>query len=280
METYRRDQLVDDAIQHLKKFVVERRKEMYEPHNAERSVYSNMLVLSHYRNKIVPWFFREGLWACALYSFRDQLEQGVQTIALLPEVKFLYTLLHREFIFKPHPDQPEDFEYGLRSMIDRDILSRTDDDQIQVTSNGESFFSFLCAMFWPFIDSYFVTALALFSLQPDRIVPEKRFLQRTQWLGTTLYAQSRMSFYEACSMDTLSNALDVFELWGVVQRFREDLEGGKKAAFRVVQLVVPFQEENLQSLCDRISRFCKPAPVGANISRKKLIADIPILAKL
>ena len=41
-----------------------------------------MLVLSHYRNKIVPWFFLEGLWACALYSFGERVDEGVCDVSV------------------------------------------------------------------------------------------------------------------------------------------------------------------------------------------------------
>jgi hypothetical protein len=55
---------------------------------------------------------------------------------------------------------------------------------------------FLCFLIWPFVESYWLAAVALLSLtptKPDAPVPqwidEKTFSNRTQALGKTLYYQ-------------------------------------------------------------------------------------------
>ncbi len=40
-------------------------------------------------------------------------------------------------------------------------------DRIQVTPQGEGYVHFLGNLFWHFIESYWVTALSFFSLQPN-----------------------------------------------------------------------------------------------------------------
>eukprot|EP01083_Nonionella_stella_P298271 1012581_1 len=173
---------------------------------------------------------------------------------------------------------PEDFASSLDGMITSGIFTRSENDHIELAPSGEFHFSFLCALYWPFIDSYFVVTLSLFSLQPDITIKEEQLKQRAQWLGTTLYAESKLSFYEACSMDTLSNALNVLEHWKVVKRF---WDGNDKSHGKLVQLLSPYQEEEpLHSLITHIGEFRKQPAVKPTTSRRSMIADIPILAKL
>jgi hypothetical protein len=123
---------------------------------------------------------------------------------LIPGVRFLFRLLQKEFIYKENIDEPEHFEAVLDRMVMRDILGmcvcacvcvmcvcaviavcafmqshphpslyytaltghcQNNRECVEVTHNGEKPFGFLCAMMWPFIDSYYVSALVLFSLQ-------------------------------------------------------------------------------------------------------------------
>ena len=354
-----RSLLVDRALHHLGAMVRERRKAHYEPAIASREEYRNMLVLGHYRNKLLHHFYREGLWACALYAFGDAAETGVKQSRLLTEVSFLHSLLQREFIVKPDPGAPEDFEATLETMIGRRILLRERrtrsqqsehtrqqqqqhsaqhlghadaaaeeaesasstavnayvddvgslacDVYVEVSPSGEGSFSFLCALFWPFIDSYYAACMTLFSLQPEHRIDEASLLQRTQWLATTLYAESMLSFYESSSMDTLRNAFEVLKVWGVIAKQKlgntqpgsagagesggpaagaggaaagggGSGDGGSKV---VVYLLGVYREEaGLQQLVNRIGRLRKQPPVRKTAGRRNLIADIPILAKL
>ena len=302
-----RSVLVDRAIMHLNPAVMQRRQHVYEPAISARHEYRNMLVLGHYRNKIVHHFFREGLWAAALYAFGEPaMEQGVDKTALLAEVRFLYALLHREVLYKasPEPDTDEELLQTLDSMVGRGILRVASGsggrELVEVAASGESHFSFLCALLWPFIDSYYVAVLLLFSLQPARQIDEHTLLQRTQWLATTLYHESMLCFYESCSLDTLKNAHDTLRAWGVIAVDKPQQGNGKKTAApagsaaaaaaaasegksgkAMVRLLPPYDTEHkLNELMQRISRLRKQPPVRRNAVRRNLIADIPILAKL
>ena len=367
--------LVDRALKHLRPLVRERRAGHYEAAIIEREEYRNMLVLGHYRNKLLHHFYREGLWACALYAFGDAAETGVKQSRLLTEVTFLHALLQREFVVKPDPAAPERFEDTLQTMIGRGILraekrtrsqqsehtkqaqqshahqhqlhtleatvdsasastpaassrpandaplsfsstsvnayvddvnSSQSDVYVEVSGTGETSFSFLCALFWPFIDSYYAAAMTLFSLQPDHRIDEQALLQRCQWLSTTLYAEGMMSFYESCSLDTLRNAFELLKTWGVIAKDKvskttpaaageaagpaaaaaaagsgSGAGGGGGSSKVVVYLLGVYKvEAGLQQLVNRIGRLRKQPPVRKTAGRRNLIADIPILAKL
>ena len=359
--------LVDRALKQLRPLVKERRAGHYEAAITEREEYRNMLVLGHYRNKLLHHFYREGLWACALYAFGDAAETGVKQSRLLTEVTFLHALLQREFVVKPDPAAPERFEDTLQRMIGRGILraeKRTRSQQsehtkqaaqshahqhqlhsleahadsassstalvprpavdtvvsyaptsanayvddvggvssdvyVEVSGTGETSFSFLCALFWPFIDSYHAAAMTLFSLQPEHRIDEQALLQRCQWLSTTLYAEGMMSFYESCSLDTLRNAFELLKTWGVIAKDKSSKAtatsasnapgdtagggggGGGGGGKVVVYLLGVYRTEaGLQQLVNRIGRLRKQPPVRKTAGRRNLIADIPILAKL
>jgi hypothetical protein len=98
-----------------------------------------------------------------------------------------------------------------------------------------------------------------------------------------------LSFFESCSTDTLQNALWVFQKWGVIEAHKvvRPVEKMNKlhqiAAINEVRmrLVGPYNEDaKLQELVSRISQLRKPPPIRKNATRRALIADIPMLAKL
>jgi glycerol-3-phosphate O-acyltransferase len=288
-----KNRLADAAISHLRHLITEPRKDFYEPAISLKGDYPNMLALGHYRNKIVHLFFREGLWACALYSFNETTdihEHRVDRQLLQREVAFLHEMLQLEFIWKEHPDEPEDFDMALVQLVQHGILKITSDNLVEVAPTGEGMFSFLCALFWPFIDSYFVAAMTLASLQPALQMDQTILLQRTQWLATTLYHESMLCFYESCSLETLSNALQTLARWKVVSITKAPPTvptsfGGvvkKKSGDKfIVSLLPPYNtDEALQDLVSRIGRLRKQPLARKSLLRRNLIADIPILAKL
>jgi hypothetical protein len=95
-----------------------------------------------------------------------------------------------------------------------------------------------------------------------------------------------LCFYESCSIDTLQNALQTLAKWGVVEIKKETKKSKKdgKLVFsftNIVRLVPPYQEdEKLQNLVNHIGQLRKPPPIRKNATRRAMIADIPILAKL
>jgi glycerone phosphate O-acyltransferase/fatty acyl-CoA reductase len=279
--------IVTKALYHLRNLVIERRQNVYEPINDQRVEYRNMLLLGHYRNKLVHLFFEEAIWACAFYSFGEKvIENGVTKEELIVEAKFLYELLEREVINRPEPNPVFDVDKGLEMMINRGVFNIRSDGKIHVPHSGETLFSFLISIGWPFIDSYYVTAMALFSLQPAREIDYSRLLSRAQWLATTLYHESRLCFYESCSIDTLQNSIYTFAKWGILKVSREAKKTKKDEKTvlvysTLVKLLPPYQDDQvLQNLVSHIHKLCKPPPIRKNATRRAMIADIPILAKL
>lgn len=139
---------------------------------------------------------------------------------------FLFKLLKREVLNGPDPDGAEDFESSFQEMISRGVFTLLPNGHVEIAS--ESMFSFLCALCWPFIDSYYATGLLLHTLEGP--VEESQVLHRTQWLATTLYHESIICFYESCSSDTLRNALTTFqEEFGVACRTKQVFADGQSS---------------------------------------------------
>ena len=62
-------------------------------------------------------------------------------------------------------------EEVLAQMVSNGIFKLSpgaDEQLVEVAATGETHFSFLCALIWPFIDSYYASAMVLFSLQPNK----------------------------------------------------------------------------------------------------------------
>ena len=55
----------------------------------------------------------------------------------------------------------------------------------------------------------------------------------------TLYHESMLCFYEACSMDTLRNAFEILQEWNVIKLDRRN--GKQNKTTSTVQLLQPYQ---------------------------------------
>lgn len=178
---------------------------------------SKRFELSYYRNQIIHIFVSEAVVACAVYSHtRLDTAAVVQKGQLLEDVKWLSRLLKGEFIYKPATDISMNFDETLDKMVERGIM-KISDETISVGPSKETFV-FLCFLLWPFIATYWITSVGLYSLLPDRITNEKTFLDRVQNLGITCYHTGMLDFYESVSKETIKNALALFEEIGVLSK--------------------------------------------------------------
>jgi len=294
------DAVVDDSLALLKDVLNMSHSSVYQPAIASRQEYNNMLVLGQYKNRLVDMFYREALWCVVLYSLSrrnssstagEERKQSTSSTAVsihqaLAEVQFLHTMLKSDFVLKPNPDEPEDHMLTLKYMLDRGVLQMAGEDKVEVAPTGETHFSFLCALLWPFIDSFYTVTLMLYSLQPSRSMRRDQLVTQAQWLGTTLYHESMLCFFEASSKETLDNACSVLKNLGILvpsatseKPKRGDPQGVSSA--ESVELAPYYQNEvTLETLVERLSALRKQPLISKSMSRKTLIADIPILAKL
>lgn len=120
-------------------------------------------------------------------------------------------------------------EAALTSLETRGYVTQLDDGRLRVSLSGNPYITFLCHLFWPFVESYWVAALCVVGLVPAGSVTKKQLLgyvslcffhfdcshllffqSRMSWLAEQLYNDGKLPFFEACSLDVLGNAFDAY----------------------------------------------------------------------
>eukprot|EP00842_Homolaphlyctis_polyrhiza_P000268 jgi/Hompol1/1241/HPOL_003109-RA len=93
---------------------------------------------------------------------------------------------------------------------------------------GRETFDFYCFLLWPFVETYWLAAVSMYTILPDpesceaaagglQWVDERIFLKRCQFFGRTLYYEGDLSYFEAINRDTLANAIARLREMGVIQ---------------------------------------------------------------
>jgi len=288
--------LVEHGLELLRNAVVRTKKTVNLSTNfagEKERPYQSLLVLSYYRNTILHIFSAEGMIACAFSSLISSKE-GLKKSTLVEGAQFLNRLLWLEFVNKPTPNLEEDFAEVFKSMVVRGWLTE-EHGIVHITAAGEGPIIFLCHLFWPFIDSYWVVAVSLYSLQPNLSEKKSRLTQRIQWLADKMHAEDKLQFYESCSAETLLNGLELFQLWKVIDIKYPDENAPKATGKRVkrkdrkkkttndppVTLTAVYQKEsNLQDLIAQINEFRKGAQSREATLKRAIISDFPVISKL
>ena len=108
-----------------------------------------------------------------------------------------------------------------------------------------------------------------------------------------MFSEGKISFFESCSMEVLSNCIDLFHSWKIVTFKEPKTQAPRKGPAptvspdeMLVALVPPYNKEaSVQEVVETINRFRKTAPAPfpsskkANL-RRAVMAEFPVLAKL
>lgn len=211
--------------------------------------------LSYYRNQVIHLFVEEAIACAALYSVvkkgGGKPLQRMQYNDLLEEISFLSSLLKLDMIYNPGGIE-SNTRRTVNWLAENQIFEISDDGWVGLHDTerqcgrenfGNAKFSsynaclaynlviyvdFLCFLIWPFIESYWLAAVSLFTLAPACTrepvwVDSKLFANRTQSLGKTLYYQGDLSYLEAVNKETLSNALNHYEGQNILLKKRHSL---------------------------------------------------------
>eukprot|EP00002_Diphylleia_rotans_P026400 TRINITY_DN525_c0_g2_i1.p1 TRINITY_DN525_c0_g2~~TRINITY_DN525_c0_g2_i1.p1 ORF type:complete len:1229 (-),score=251.97 TRINITY_DN525_c0_g2_i1:134-3820(-) len=92
------------------------------------------------------------------------------------------------------------------------------DESMLVASGNPIHFDFLCALFWPFIDSYWAASLGLFGLLHGGMMEESQFAKRLLSISETLYQEGHIEYGDSVSSETLKNAVTLFIDMGVLSK--------------------------------------------------------------
>lgn len=242
--------MVDYALNLLRN-LIQKRRNMYEPTQSVEGQASspvpssnyrkNILVLSYYRNQLLHIFQWEGAIAIVMAALAGMKssrkkklpihssENGVEESVMVEEVTFLAKLWAAEFVNPPNLDIEKVILRALDKMTADGVIVRhtvssqpTSPDAAPVTqrlykisSRGEGILTFLCTMFWPFVETYFIACLTLFTTSADAIKPTA-LAQRMGWLGEKMYDEGKINFFESCSTEILNNAISLFVKMGIL----------------------------------------------------------------
>lgn len=180
---------------------VSKNKDVFEPFVSPRVDYKNILILAYYKNTMTHIFLKEMIVAVSLLGFgKDTIKEvGVTKDRLWSQVQFLSDMIGNMFVKDIGNIRTyEEFDKIVEFMIQREIIY-TEDELIKYSSasgkaNG---LVFLCSMIWPFIDSYWLTLVYIYTLFPDTKILKQKILAKIQWFAESLYEDNIVLHYES-----------------------------------------------------------------------------------
>ncbi|OZJ06950.1 hypothetical protein BZG36_00135 [Bifiguratus adelaidae] len=234
--------------------------------------------LSLYRNSVLHLFIEEAIISIALYTVVKKgglkESQRLTRQELLDLVFFLSSLLKQEFIFRPGTVE-DNTDKAIGRLVANDVIEIGQDGSIGLTEaeriRGRENFDFYCFLLWPFVETYWLAAVSVFTIAPQTDtdqgpaenvlkVEEKVFTERIQVLGKTLYYQGDLSYLEAVNKETLKNAFIRLEQQGIISAEKD--ASVKSLLITLNSAYVPFRQNGaivpdgkLWRLVERVSVF-------------------------
>ncbi|RCH90268.1 hypothetical protein CU098_003351 [Rhizopus stolonifer] len=227
-------EIVDKTVVIHKDLIGERKgKDIVEPTFYPIAAFE----LSYYRNQVIHLFVEEAIVCAALYTVvkkgGGKPLQRMTYQDLLDEVSFLSSLLKLDMIYKPGGVE-NNTRRTVQWLTDNNVIELSDDGWVGLADLerqcGRENYDFLCFLIWPFIESYWLAAVSLFTLAPPSMtagqqpiwVDSALFSNRTQSLGKTLYYQGDLSYLEAVNKETLSNAFMRYQEQNILLKKRHN----------------------------------------------------------
>ncbi|KAI8909284.1 hypothetical protein DFJ77DRAFT_512992 [Powellomyces hirtus] len=262
--------IVERAVQQMKD-LIGKRTDLLEP------VYYPLkrFELSFYRNQVIHLFLSEAILSTAMYATVKAggpvHSQRIQLRPFLAEdVAFVSQLLKAEFIYGPG-GMDKNLDETVERLRNADVITVEEDARPPVTAIdgdgglagatiedvrwislsaeerriGRETFDFYCFLMWPFIETYWLAAVSLFSIIPDTPPPahsedgtpppppslewvdERVVMNRAQYLGKTLYYEGDLSYFESVNKETLKNAMARFKDMGVILTLKSPTQPSK-----------------------------------------------------
>lgn len=177
----------------------------------------NFLHLSIYRNQILHLFYMESI-ICIVLETRN----GMDLDSLILECQFLKDLLSLEFI-----GNERDWKQLLDQMVIDGIIKENQNNYF-ISSFKSS--HLLTSMIFPFIESYWLSGLTLFSFHGEEKTPLniEQLIIRAQWLANKLYKQGKTYYYESISKIQLGNAFNTFLRMGILTKSKQGFSLSKE----------------------------------------------------
>ncbi|GJJ70009.1 glyceronephosphate O-acyltransferase [Entomortierella parvispora] len=195
--------------------------------------------LSFYRNQLIHLFVHEAIVAVTLYT-RVKIggAKSTQFIShddLLREVTFMSRLLKTDFIYNPG-DIQSNLVHTLEYLKKANVIEIDSEGNVGLSDAeraiGRENYDFYCFLLWPFVETYWLAAVSLYTLIPNakdlplqvdangepqlNWIEERVFMEKTQMFGKTLYYQGDLSYFESVNMETLKNGFNRLSDYGIL----------------------------------------------------------------
>ncbi|KAG0018533.1 hypothetical protein BGZ81_010189 [Podila clonocystis] len=192
--------------------------------------------LSFYRNQLIHLFIHEAIVAVTMYT-RIKIggaksTQFIGQTELLNEVTFMSRLLKTDFIYNPG-DIESNLEHTLEYLKKSNVIEIDEHGNVGLSDAeraiGRENYDFYCFLLWPFVETYWLAAVSLYTLIPARQaaqvdgtesqlhwIEERVFMEKTQMFGKTLYYQGDLSYFESVNMETLKNGFSRLADYGIL----------------------------------------------------------------
>lgn len=144
---------------------------------------------------------------------RDTIkEKGVTLDRVWEQSQFLSNVFDNLFVQESTKLKTyEQFLEIVKFMEQRNILSIEDGLlKYSTPKDKPNGLVFLCSLIWPFIDSYWLTIVYIYTLFPDKTVEESKIRSKIQWFAENLYEDKIILHYESCSFDFIGKAVDYY----------------------------------------------------------------------
>jgi hypothetical protein len=99
-------------------------------------------------------------------------------------VVFLYTLIGREYVLRDSFNEGDTLDRYVETLVVKNILLREGGNLLKANEKQSIYFSFLCSLVWPLVESYWLTTLYLFNLDKLKTsIPVAKIVGQIQWFG-------------------------------------------------------------------------------------------------
>lgn len=121
----------------------------------------------------------------------------------------------------------KDFNRTLKQMVERKIVDYVKGPQsekapkIVVDNRNDKVIHLYCSFLAPLVEAYWATMQYLLSSKYDNTeknlqISVSKFEEYVQWHIESLYDEKVVDHYEACSLETLKNAINTYKAMGLL----------------------------------------------------------------
>ena len=145
--------------------------------------------------------------------------------------------------------------------------------QVVPPKGSDYMFDFLCELFNPFIDSIWLAATTLFSLQNKHTgIIERNLVERAQWFGEKCYFEGVVAYFDATSKECIRTAFKLFDKWEVITTDESS----------AVHLTDSYElnPEKLKDLVEKINSFRRVSSSPPVSGSRLGASNFPVLARL